>query len=160
MGLWTSNRSRITTTRSFSCKLKSQINDDLYFTNLTQILKIHVDFRVISQHYLYNTSSISEVSELCAGPENRDNSSHFSWKTRGKRKIKIWEFNLILISGTAYFKGRSSNYPGPHFGPPPILNFEDFYVSHNNLMKISQSTRTHNVHIMSRWFRTGIRMFK
>ena len=103
-GLWTSNRSRITTTRSFSCKLKSQINDDLYFTNLTQILKIHVDFRVISQHYLYNASSISEASELCAGPENRDNFSHFSWKTGGKRKIKIWEFNLILISGTAYFK--------------------------------------------------------
>ena len=55
------------TTRSYPCRLHSRDNDDPYLTNLTQILKIHVDFRVISQHCRDSTSSISEASESSGG---------------------------------------------------------------------------------------------
>ena len=37
------------TTGPYLCKFHSRDNDDLYLTNLSQILKIHVDFRVISR---------------------------------------------------------------------------------------------------------------
>ena len=37
------------TTGPYRCKFHSRNNDDQYFTNLTQILKIHVDFRQISK---------------------------------------------------------------------------------------------------------------
>ena len=47
--LWlpTSKCSNFTTTGPYSCRFHSRDNDDLYLTNLTQILKFHVDFRVI-----------------------------------------------------------------------------------------------------------------
>ena len=46
-GLPTSKCSNFTTTGPYSCRFHSRDNDDLYLTNLTQILKFHVDFRVI-----------------------------------------------------------------------------------------------------------------
>ena len=39
----------------------------LYLSDLSQILKFHVEFRVISQHCRDSTSRISEASELCGG---------------------------------------------------------------------------------------------
>ena len=68
---WTSNCCKITTTRSYSCKFHSRDNDLLYLINLSQISKIHVDFRVICRHHQDNTSSISEESELYGECENR-----------------------------------------------------------------------------------------
>ena len=47
LGVPTSKCSNFTTTGSYSCRFHSRDNDDLYLTNLTQILKFHVDFRVI-----------------------------------------------------------------------------------------------------------------
>ena len=47
LGLPTSKCSNFTTTGPYSCRFHSRDNDDLYLTNLTHILKFHVDFRVI-----------------------------------------------------------------------------------------------------------------
>ena len=47
LGVPTSKCSNSTTTGPYSCRFHSRDNDDLYLTNLTQILKFHVDFRVI-----------------------------------------------------------------------------------------------------------------
>ena len=53
--LWlpTSKCSNFTTTGPYSCRFHSRDNDDLYLTNLTQNLKIHVDFRVIAEPAIY-----------------------------------------------------------------------------------------------------------
>ena len=59
------------TTRSFRYKFHWGGNHDLYFQNLSQILKIHVDFCVISNVPRACTSSISEDSELRGESENR-----------------------------------------------------------------------------------------
>ena len=48
LGVPTSKCSNSTTTGPYSCGFRSRDNDDLYLTNIIQILKIHVDFRVIS----------------------------------------------------------------------------------------------------------------
>ena len=47
LGFPTSKCSNFTTTGPYSCRFHSRDNDDLYLSNLTQILKIHVDFRVL-----------------------------------------------------------------------------------------------------------------
>ena len=100
---WTSNCSNFATTGPYSCRFHSRDNDDQYFTNLSQILKIHVDFRVICRHQQDNTSSISEDAELCGGSENRNDSFQFPWETRENAFLKIRKVDLTLILGTTYF---------------------------------------------------------
>ena len=90
----TSKCSNFTTTGPYSCRFHSRDNDDLYLTNLTQILKFHVDFRVICRHRQDNTSSISEAVELCGGSENRNDSLQFSCETREKSILKIRKLDL------------------------------------------------------------------
>ena len=63
-GLPTSNRSHFMTTGSYPHKFHSRDNDDSYLTNLSQIFKIHVDFRVISETTQLETSNISKCSEF------------------------------------------------------------------------------------------------
>ena len=77
-GSWTSNCSKTMTTGSYPCKFHSRDNDDQYFTNLSQISKIHVDFRVICRHQQDNPSIILEDAELCGGSENRNDSFQFA----------------------------------------------------------------------------------
>ena len=90
LGIPTSKCSNFATSGPYSCRFHSRDNGDLYLTNLSQILKIHVDFRVICRHYHDNTPSISEDAELCDGSENRNDSLQFSRETREK-SINIFE---------------------------------------------------------------------
>ena len=99
----TSKCSNFATTGSYWGRFHSHNNADQYFTNLSQILKFHVDFRVICRHQQDNTSSISETVELCGGSENRNDSLQFSCETREKSILKIRKLDLNWISGTSYF---------------------------------------------------------
>ena len=94
--LWlpTSKCSNFTTTGPYSCRFHSRDNDDLYLTNLSQILKIHVDFRVICRHHQDNTPSISEDAELCDGSENRNDSFQFASETGEQCNLKIRKAGL------------------------------------------------------------------
>ena len=56
----TSKCSNFATNGSYSYRFHSRDNGDLYLTNISQILKIHVDFCVISEVLRACTSSISE----------------------------------------------------------------------------------------------------
>ena len=64
LGLPTSNCCHFMTTGPYSHKFHSRDNDDSYLTNLSQILKIHVDFRVISETTRLETSNMSKCSEF------------------------------------------------------------------------------------------------
>ena len=69
LGLPTSNCSHFMTTGSYPHKFHSRDNDDSYLTNLSQIFKIHVDFRVISETTQLETSNISKCPEFSAERE-------------------------------------------------------------------------------------------
>ena len=90
----TSKCSNFATTGPYSYRFHSRDNDDLYLTNLSQILKIHVDFRVICRHQPDTMASISEAVELYGGSENRNDSLQFSCETREKSILKIRKLDL------------------------------------------------------------------
>ena len=92
LGVSTSKCSHSTTTRSYPCRFHSRNNDDLYLTNLSQILKIHVDFRVISQSAEYRHPTYQK-SQNCAGSSKIAFLAPNNLPRRKKTsspKIKIW----------------------------------------------------------------------
>ena len=103
-GSWTSNCSNFAATGPYSCGFHSRNNDDQYFTNLSQISKIHVDFRVICRHHPDNTSHIPEAVELGAGTENRHEFFKLSRETARIVEIENRCLELNWRSGTSYFK--------------------------------------------------------
>ena len=90
----TSKCSNFATNGSYSYRFHSRDNGDLYLTNISQILKIHEDFRVICRHKRDITPRMSEVSELCGGSENRIHMFRYAWETAETIITQIWKINL------------------------------------------------------------------
>ena len=90
----TSNCSHFMTTGSYQHKFHSRDNDDSYLTNLSQIFKIHVDFRVISETTQLETSNISKCSEF-SGNENNAFSSARTFPNHQSNNILEIDFRSL-----------------------------------------------------------------
>ena len=90
----TSKCSNFTTTRSYSCRFHSRDNDDLYLTNLTQILKFHVDFRVIVEPAGWRHPVYQKVRNWFRSA-NKPLSSAKTFKNQQNKPILKIDFRLL-----------------------------------------------------------------
>ena len=107
LGVPTSKCSNFTTTGPYSCRFHSRDNDDLYLTNLTQILKFHVDFRVIVEpagwrHPIYQKvrNLLRSVNKPLHGCQNVQKSPE---QTNPENRFPA----LMLTLGTPWFKTKN-----------------------------------------------------
>ena len=94
LGVPTSKCSNFTTTGPYSCRFHSRDNDDLYLTNLTQILKFHVDFRVISESAGWRHPIYQKFWNLLRSA-NKPLSSAKPFKTHQNKQFSKNDFRLL-----------------------------------------------------------------
>ena len=94
LGVPTSKCSNFTTTGPYSCRFHSRDNDDLYLTNLTQILKFHVDFRVIVEPAGWRHPIYQKVRNLFRSTK-KPLSSAKTFKNQQNKSISKIDFRLL-----------------------------------------------------------------
>ena len=94
LGVPTSKCSNFTTTGPYSCRFHSRDNDDLYLTNLTQILKFHVDFRVIVEPAGWRHPIYQKVRNWFRSA-NKPLSSAKTFKNQQNKPILKIDFRLL-----------------------------------------------------------------
>ena len=94
LGVPTSKCSNSTTTGPYSCRFHSRDNDDLYLTNLTQILKFHVDFRVIVEPAGWRHPIYQKVRNWFRSA-NKPLSSAKTFKNQQNKSISKIDFRLL-----------------------------------------------------------------
>ena len=94
LGVPTSNCPYFTTTGPYSCRFHSRDNDDLYLTNLTQILKFHVDFRVIVEPAGWRHPIYQKVRNWLRGA-NKPLSGAKTFKNQQNKPISKFDFRLL-----------------------------------------------------------------
>ena len=94
LGTPTSKCSDFATTGPYSYRFHTRDNDDLYLTNLSQILKIHVDFRVIAEPAGWRHPIYQKVRNWFRSA-NKPLSSAKTFKNQQNKSISKIDFRLL-----------------------------------------------------------------
>ena len=97
LGTPTSKCSNFATTGPYSCRFHSRDNDDLYLTNLTPILKFHVDFRVLVEPAGWRHPIYQKVRNWFRSA-NKPLSGAKAFKNRKKTTTIISKIDFRLLS--------------------------------------------------------------
>ena len=95
LGIPTSKCSNFTTTGPYSCRFHSRGNDDLYLSNLTQILKFSVDFRVIVEPAGWRHPVLYQKVRNWLRSANKPLSSAKTFKNQQNKPILKIDFRLL-----------------------------------------------------------------